>query len=125
MAVVTLVREKALNALCDPLMVDLGAALKALENDTGVGCVILTGAGRAFAAGADIKEMAPLSMQDITNVDKFAGWTPVADCRLPIIAAVNGFAFGGGCEVAMMCDIIIASEKAVFGQPEIKLGIIP
>jgi len=124
-AVVTLVRTKSLNALCDPLIQDLAVALKALDSDMGVGCIVLTGAGKAFAAGADIKEMAPLSFQDITASDKFAAWGCVAECRVPVIAAVNGFAFGGGCEIAMMCDIIIASEKAVFGQPEIKLGIIP
>lgn len=122
---VTLTREKALNALCDALMKDLGDILKAAEADTGIGCVVLTGAGRAFAAGADIKEMAPLGFAEITSQDKFKAWDCVARCRLPIIAAVNGFAFGGGCEVAMMCDIMLASEKAVFGQPEIKLGIIP
>jgi enoyl-CoA hydratase/carnithine racemase len=121
----TLVRTKALNALCNALMADLGAALKAAEADESCGCVVLTGGGRAFAAGADIKEMAPLGFQKVTTSDPFAAWTCLADCRLPVIAAVNGFAFGGGCEIAMMCDIIIASEKAVFGQPEIKLGIIP
>jgi enoyl-CoA hydratase len=124
-AILTLQRTKSLNALCDPLIKDLGAALQVAEADPNVGCIILTGAGRAFAAGADIKEMAPLSMQDITLSDKFKAWGCVAECRLPVIAAVNGFAFGGGCEIAMMCDLMIASEKAVFGQPEIKLGIIP
>merc|ERR1711865_156258 len=124
-ALMTLVRGKALNALCDALMADLGAALKIAEADKNIGCVVLTGAGRAFAAGADIKEMAPKDFEEVTSNDPFAAWARVADCRLPVIAAVNGFAFGGGCEVAMMCDIIIASEKAVFGQPEIKLGIIP
>jgi len=124
-AVLTLVRTKALNALCNPLMADLGAALKVCEADTGIGAVVLTGAGRAFAAGADIKEMAPLDFEGMTEKDNFKAWTCVADCKLPVIAAVNGFAFGGGCEVAMACDIILASEKAVFGQPEIKLGIIP
>jgi len=124
-AILTLQRTKSLNALCDPLIKDLGAALLVAEADPDVGCIILTGAGRAFAAGADIKEMAPLSMQDITLSDKFKAWGCVAECRLPVIAAVNGFCFGGGCEIAMMCDLMIASEKAVFGQPEIKLGIIP
>lgn len=123
--VLTLVRTKSLNALCDPLITDLAAALKAASDEPNTGCIILTGEGKAFAAGADIKEMAPLSFADITNSDKFKAWGCVADCKLPIIAAVNGFAFGGGCEIAMMCDIIIASEKAVFGQPEIKLGVIP
>jgi len=124
-ALMTLVRTKSLNALCDALMADLGAALRAAEADKNIGCVVLTGAGRAFAAGADIKEMAPKDFEEVTSNDPFAAWACVADCRLPVIAAVNGFAFGGGCEVAMMCDIIVASEKAVFGQPEIKLGIIP
>lgn len=123
--VLTFVREKALNALCDPLIADLTAALRAAEADPETGCIVLTGAGRAFAAGADIKEMAPLDFGDITSKDKFKAWDAVARCRLPTIAAVNGFAFGGGCEVAMMCDVMLASEKAVFGQPEIKLGIIP
>mmetsp|Transcript_108329 Transcript_108329/g.316922 ORF Transcript_108329/g.316922 Transcript_108329/m.316922 type:complete len:288 (-) Transcript_108329:149-1012(-) len=121
----TLVRTGSLNALCDELITDLAAAMTAAERDIGVGCIVLTGAGRAFAAGADIKEMAPLSFADITTSDKFKAWQCVSECQLPVIAAVNGFAFGGGCEVAMMCDIIIASDKAVFGQPEIKLGIIP
>lgn len=124
-AVMTLVRTKALNALCDALMADLGKALKAAEADKNCGCVVLTGGGRAFAAGADIKEMAPKDFEEVTSNDPFAAWTCLADCRLPVIAAVNGFAFGGGCEIAMMCDMIIASDKAVFGQPEIKLGIIP
>lgn len=124
-AIMTLVRTKALNALCDSLMADLGAALKAAEADKNCGCVVLTGEGRAFAAGADIKEMSKKDFEEMTSNDPFATWGCVANCRLPVIAAVNGFAFGGGCEVAMMCDIIVASEKAVFGQPEIKLGIIP
>jgi len=124
-AIMTLVRTKALNALCNGLMADLGAALKVAEQDPNVGCVVLTGGGRAFAAGADIKEMEPLDFKTVTENDPFAAWTCLADCRLPVIAAVNGFAFGGGCEIAMMCDIILASEKAVFGQPEIKLGVIP
>merc|ERR1712151_575941 len=106
-------------------MRDLGAALKAAEADPNTGCIVLTGGGKAFAAGADIKEMFPLSFADITVNDKFKAWECVSECQLPVIAAVNGFAFGGGCEVAMMCDVILASEKAVFGQPEIKLGIIP
>jgi len=124
-ALLTLTREKALNSLCDALVADLAVCLKACEDDGNIGCVVLTGAGRAFAAGADIKEMADKSYVQMTLVDKFAKWECVANCKLPVIAAVNGFAFGGGCEVAMMCDIIYASEKAIFGQPEIKLGIIP
>merc|ERR1711871_994179 len=124
-AILTLVRTKALNALCNELMADLGAALKVCEADESCGCIILTGAGRAFAAGADIKEMKPNTCETMNSLDPFAAWSCLADCRLPVIAAVNGFAFGGGCEIAMMCDIILASEKAVFGQPEIKLGVIP
>eukprot|EP00929_Paragymnodinium_shiwhaense_P013532 TRINITY_DN121389_c0_g1_i1.p1 TRINITY_DN121389_c0_g1~~TRINITY_DN121389_c0_g1_i1.p1 ORF type:complete len:311 (-),score=88.30 TRINITY_DN121389_c0_g1_i1:147-1004(-) len=124
-AILTLVRTSALNALCDPLIKDLSAALQQAEADAGTGCVVITGAGKAFAAGADIKEMAPLSFADITINDKFKSWACVAECKLPVIAAVNGFCFGGGCELAMMCDIMVASNKAVFGQPEIKLGVIP
>merc|ERR1712070_642268 len=124
-AVLTLTREKALNALCDALVADLNVCLNACVADGNIGCIVLTGAGRAFAAGADIKEMADKDFVQMTTVDKFAAWEGVSQCPLPVIAAVNGFAFGGGCEVAMMCDIIIASEKAIFGQPEIKLGIIP
>jgi len=123
--VITLVRTKSLNALCDPLVKDLAAALQSVETDVGTGCIVLTGSGRAFAAGADIKEMAPLDFETVTRGDKFKAWECVANCQLPIIAAVNGFCFGGGCEMAMMCDIILASDKAVFGQPEIKLGVIP
>jgi len=124
-ALLTLTREKALNSLCDALVADLNTCIKACETDGNIGCIVLTGAGRAFAAGADIKEMADKSYVQMTLVDKFAAWEGVANTKLPIIAAVNGFAFGGGCEVAMMCDIIYASDKAIFGQPEIKLGIIP
>lgn len=121
----TLVRTKSLNALCWALIKDLGDAIAAAEADASTGCIVLTGEGKAFAAGADIKEMAPLTFSDITLNDNFKSWQCVANCQVPIIAAVNGFAFGGGCEIAMMCDIMLASEKAVFGQPEIKLGIIP
>lgn len=123
--ILTMVRTKSLNALCDPLMADLAAALAKADADVDTGCVVLTGSEKAFAAGADIKEMAPLSFSDIVMSDKFKAWQCVAETKIPVIAAVNGFAFGGGCEVAMMSDIIIASEKALFGQPEIKLGIIP
>jgi enoyl-CoA hydratase len=124
-ALIELDRPKALNALCDGLMTEVGAALDELEVDKDIGCVIITGRGRAFAAGADIKEMLPLEYSDCASGNFLAHWTRVAENRKPIIAAVNGFAFGGGCELAMMCDIMYASEKAVFGQPEIKLGTIP
>jgi len=124
-AILTLTREKALNALCDALIADLNVAVRACETDGEIGCIVLTGAGRAFAAGADIKEMADKNFVEMTIVDKFSAWEGVANCKLPVIAAVNGFCFGGGCELAMMCDIILASDKAIFGQPEIKLGVIP
>jgi len=118
-------RPKALNALCDGLMLEVAKALDEFEADKAIGCVIITGRGRAFAAGADIKEMLPLGYADCAGGDFLSHWGRIAKNVKPVIAAVNGFAFGGGCEVAMMCDIIYASEKAVFGQPEIKLGTIP
>jgi enoyl-CoA hydratase len=113
----------SLNArLCGELV----AALEAFEKDAGIGCVVLTGAGRAFAAGADIKEMAPQSYMDVYKADLFAAFEHgVSSFRKPIVAAVNGFALGGGCELAMLCDFIIASEAAKFGQPEINLGVMP
>ncbi len=123
---VRLNRPKALNALCDELILELGHALDDFEKNDEVRCVVLTGSEKAFAAGADIKEMAPKTymsayMEDfITN-----GWERVTVCRKPVIAAVAGFALGGGCELAMMCDFIIAADNAQFGQPEIKLGITP
>merc|ERR1711990_1262146 len=124
-ALIELDRPKALNALCDGLMSEVGKALDELEVDNEIGCVIITGRGRAFAAGADIKEMLSLEYSQCASGNFLAHWTRVAENRKPIIAAVNGFAFGGGCELAMMCDIMYASEKAVFGQPEITLGTIP
>jgi len=123
--VITLVSTKTLNALSGPLKVDLAAALAAADADPNTGCIVLTGEGKAFAAGADIKEMNDMSFQKVTMEDFVTTLQPCSKVRVPIIAAVNGFAFGGGCEIAMMCDIIIASDKAVFGQPEIKLGVIP
>jgi len=123
--IVSLNRPEALNALSDGLMADLGTALSALDKDEGVGCIVVTGEGRAFAAGADIKEMTDKSFHEMSAADKIEPWMIVAKIRTPIIAAVNGVAFGGGCEVAMMADIIIASDKAKFGQPEIKIGTIP
>jgi len=123
---ITLNRPKALNALCDALVRELGAALDAFENDDAVGAIVLTGSERAFAAGADIKEMAGKSFVDCYVADFITnGWERITTCRKPIIAAVAGFALGGGCEFAMMCDTIIAAESAKFGQPEITLGIIP
>ena len=122
---VQLNRPKALNALCDELMSELGDAMQSLDNDPDVGAVILTGSSRAFAAGADIKEMQPRTFKDC-YVNNFPGcWDKITTVRKPVIAAVNGFALGGGCELAMMCDIIYAGSKASFSQPEITLGTIP
>jgi len=124
--IVTLNRPKALNALCDALVTELGAALTAFEADPGIGAIVITGSEKAFAAGADIKEMKDRSFMDVYQADFITvGWERVAQCRKPVIAAVAGFALGGGCEMAMMCDMIIAAETAKFGQPEITLGIIP
>ena len=125
-AIVRLNRPKALNALCAALVSELGSALDDLEADDSIGCIVLTGSEKAFAAGADIKEMADKTyigayMEDFITV----GWERVTTCRKPIIAAVAGYALGGGCEVAMMCDFIIAADNAKFGQPEITLGTIP
>jgi enoyl-CoA hydratase len=124
--IVTLNRPKALNALCAALIAELGQALDAFEADDAIGCVIVTGSEKAFAAGADIKEMAPQSYMSVYLSDFITnGWERITTCRKPILAAVAGFALGGGCEVAMMCDTIIAADTAKFGQPEITLGIIP
>ena len=123
---ITLNRPQALNALCDALIRELGSALDAFERDDAVGVVVVTGSEKAFAAGADIKEMASKSFVDCYLQDFITdGWERITTCRKPIIAAVAGFALGGGCEVAMMCDTIIAAESARFGQPEITLAIIP
>lgn len=118
-------RPKALNALCDGLMKEVGRALDAFEADPDVGAVVITGSDRAFAAGADIKEMQNRTFQECYGGNFLAHWNRVSTVRKPVIAAVNGFALGGGCELAMMCDIIYAGEKAQFGQPEILLGTIP
>ncbi len=124
--VVTLDRPEALNALNAALIQDLGQALDAFEADDVIGCIVLTGSEKAFAAGADIKEMAPRSYIDVYLADFITvGWEKVSQVRKPIIAAVAGYALGGGCEVAMMCDFIIAADNARFGQPEITIGIIP
>lgn len=123
---VTLNRPKALNALCAALIAELGQALDAFEADDNVGCIVLTGSERAFAAGADIKEMASKTYMDVYLADFITnGWERVTKCRKPIVAAVAGFALGGGCEVAMMCDFILAADTAKFGQPEITIGTIP
>ena len=124
-ATVTLNRPQALNALNAQVLADLTAVLDRLETDDAVGAVLVTGSAKAFAAGADIKEMATLSYSDVAGGDLFAGWDRLTRFRKPVIAAVSGFALGGGCELAMMCDIIIAADTAKFGQPEIKLGVIP
>jgi enoyl-CoA hydratase len=125
-ALITLNRPKALNALCDALVRDLGRALDAAEKDDAIGCIVITGSERAFAAGADIKEMAGRSHMDVFMQDFITdGWERVTLCRKPVIAAVAGFALGGGCELAMMCDTIVAADTAKFGQPEINLGVMP
>jgi enoyl-CoA hydratase len=119
-------RPEALNALCARLIEDLGAALDEMEADAAIGCVVLTGSEKAFAAGADIKEMQSRTYMDVYLADFITkGWEHVTKCRKPIVAAVAGFALGGGCEMAMMCDTIIAADTAKFGQPEIRLGTIP
>jgi len=122
---ITLNRPKALNALCGPLISEVITVLKQFDQDKEIGCVVLTGNQKAFAAGADIKEMASLTYMDTYKHNMFCNFSEISKSRKPIIAAVNGFALGGGCELAMACDIIIAGENAVFGQPEIKLGTIP
>jgi len=123
--VVTLNRPKQLNALCDGLISELNTAVKSFHSDSEIGSIVITGSERAFAAGADIKEMQPREFHECYKNDMLAQWTELTTAKKPIIAAVNGFALGGGCELAMMCDIIIAGDKATFGQPEIKLGTIP
>ena len=123
---ITLNRPKALNALSAGLVADLGAALDDMEADDAIGAVVVTGSERAFAAGADIKEMAGKTYIEAYLADFITkGWERITTCRKPIIAAVGGYALGGGCEVAMMCDFIIAADTAKFGQPEITLGTIP
>ncbi|KAK3586128.1 hypothetical protein CHS0354_033251 [Potamilus streckersoni] len=118
-------RPRALNALCDGLMKDLKSALDAFETDKDVGCIVLTGSEKAFAAGADIKEMSQKEFSEVYGGNFLSHWNSLTHCKKPVIAAVNGYALGGGCELAMMCDIIYAGDKAQFGQPEITLGTIP
>ncbi|RFA13277.1 enoyl-CoA hydratase [Subtercola boreus] len=122
---ITLNRPKALNALNAALMRDVVAAAEEFDADRGIGAIVLTGSDRAFAAGADIKEMATLSYQEVYLDGLFSGWAAFTAVRTPIVAAVAGYALGGGCELAMMCDILIAADTAKFGQPEINLGVIP
>ena len=122
---ITLNRPQALNALNSQLLGEVNQALDAFEADADIGCIVVTGSEKAFAAGADIKEMAGLSYPQVYLDNQFSGWERVAGRRKPMIAAVAGFALGGGCEFAMMCDFIIAADNAKFGQPEIKLGVMP
>ena len=122
---ITLNRPKALNALNTTVLKDVVGALDAFEADAGIGCVVITGSDKAFAAGADIREMQPKSYIDMYMEDFFAGFEALTRIRKPIIAAVSGYALGGGCELAMMCDFIIAADTAKFGQPEITLGVMP
>ena len=124
--IVTLNRPQALNALNAQLARELGQALHAADDDPAIGCIVITGGEKAFAAGADIKEMADKTYMQAYAEDFITkGWERVAQCRKPVVAAVAGFALGGGCEVAMMCDIVIAADNARFGQPEINLGTMP
>ncbi|HTQ17509.1 enoyl-CoA hydratase [Mycobacterium sp.] len=124
--IITLNRPEALNALNSQVMNEVTSAATELDNNPDIGAIIITGAGgKAFAAGADIKEMAGLSFADAFGADFFAPWGKLAAVRTPTIAAVAGYALGGGCELAMMCDLLIAADTAKFGQPEIKLGVLP
>jgi enoyl-CoA hydratase len=123
--IVRLNRPNALNALNAQVIKELSAALDTFEADESIGCIVITGSDKAFAAGADIKEMQAKSYMSAYKEDFITKWYRVSDARKPIIAAVAGFALGGGCELAMMCDIIIAADTAKFGQPEIKLGVMP
>jgi len=122
---ITLNRPEVLNALNLALMTDVVTAATELDADAGIGAIVLTGSARAFAAGADIKEMSTQTYMDMYLADWFSGWGRLAAVRTPLIAAVSGHALGGGCELAMLCDFIIAADTAKFGQPEIKLGVIP
>ena len=122
---ITLNRPEALNALNSLVMVEVTGAAAELDADPGIGAIIITGSAKAFAAGADIKEMATLSFSEVFEADFFAAWSRLSAVRTPLIAAVAGYALGGGCELAMMCDVLIAADTAKFGQPEIKLGVLP
>jgi enoyl-CoA hydratase len=123
--IIRLNRPKALNALNDALIAELSSALDAFEADDSIGCIVITGSEKAFAAGADIKQMAESQFADLYARDPFANLERVPRTRKPLIAAVAGYALGGGCELAMMCDFIIAADTAKFGQPEITLGVMP
>lgn len=124
-ALITLDRPDALNALNNQLVDELVSAVASFDANEDIGCIVITGSEKAFAAGADIKEMAPKSYMDVYKEDLFAKAGEIADCRTPLVAAVSGYALGGGCELAMMCDFILAADNARFGQPEINLGVIP
>jgi enoyl-CoA hydratase len=123
--IITLNRPQALNALNSQVMNDVTSAATEFDNDPGIGAIIITGSAKVFAAGADIKEMAALTFADVFGSDYFATWAKLTAVRTPTIAAVAGHALGGGCELAMMCDVLIAADTAKFGQPEIKLGVLP
>ena len=123
--IITLNRPQALNALNTQVMNEVTSAAAEFDADPGIGAIIVTGNAKAFAAGADIKEMATLSFSEVFDADFFAAWSRLAAVRTPTIAAVAGYALGGGCELAMMCDLLIAADTAKFGQPEIKLGVLP
>ena len=125
MCLIELHRPKALNALCDALFQELVEAVKEADADPKIAAIVLTGSEKAFAAGADIKEMKDQEFPDVFVKNMLGWWTQFTDTRKPIIGAVNGYALGGGCELAMMCDILIAGDNAKFGQPEINLGTIP
>lgn len=124
-ALIRLNRPKAMNALSQPLMQELREALHTLDNDDSVRVIVLTGNEKAFAAGADIKQMVEKSPVDMLKEDQFSTWDQIYKTKKPIVAAVSGFALGGGCELSMTCDMIVASESAKFGQPEIKIGVMP
>ncbi|MFD9520364.1 enoyl-CoA hydratase [Streptomyces sp. NPDC059979] len=124
-AVLTLNRPEALNALNLQVMTEVVAAAEELDRDPEVGCIVLTGSAKAFAAGADIKEMRPQGYMDMYLSDWFTAWDRLGQVRTPTVAAVSGYALGGGCELAMLCDILLAADTAKFGQPEIRLGVIP
>lgn len=122
---ITLNRPQALNALNSQVMREVTGAASEFDDDPGIGAIIITGSAKAFAAGADIKEMSQLSFSEVYAADLFAAWGKLAAVRTPLIAAVAGYALGGGCELAMICDVLIAADTAKFGQPEIKLGVLP
>lgn len=124
-AILTLNRPKQLNALCDALMCELNLVMKEFDQDPSVRAIVLTGSDKAFAAGADIKEMSNREFAEVQKCDMLSTWQNVKSIKKPIIAAVDGFALGGGCELVMMCDIVLASDKAMFGQPEVLIGTVP